>query len=115
MSNSIRFKALGSLERLLRAGTGAARAVLTDWLGLESVGRAALAFALAVDGRHLDLVGGLWLQANDGDRGQICWRQVVLFDTGIQGHKNEQGMRAQYMMFVLQVQICVRCKNKYYG
>lgn len=74
MSNSIRFKALGSEERLLRAGTRVVRAVLTDWLSLESAGRAALSFTFSVDGRHLDLVGGLWFQANDGDLGQICWR-----------------------------------------
>lgn len=74
MSNRIRFEASGSEERLLRAGTQAARAVLTDWLGLESAGRAALAFALAVDGGYLDLVGGLWLQAVDGDPGHVCGR-----------------------------------------
>lgn len=72
--NSVRFKASGSEERLLRAGTGAARAVLTDWLGLESSGAAALAFTFTVDGGHLDLVGGLRHQADNGDRGQGCWR-----------------------------------------
>lgn len=50
------------------------RAVLTDWLSLESSGRAALAFAFSIDGGHLDLVGGLWLQAIDGDLNHACWR-----------------------------------------
>lgn len=67
--NSIRFKA-----SLIKAGTGAARAVLTDWLGLESSGPAALAFTFTVDGGHLDLVGGLRHQANNGDHGRGCWR-----------------------------------------
>lgn len=48
------------------------REVLTDWLGLESAGRAALAFAFTIDGRHLDLIGGFWFQASDGDLGHVC-------------------------------------------
>lgn len=46
-------------------------AVLTDWLRLESAGRAALAFAFAVDGGHPDLIGGLWFQVNNGDPGRV--------------------------------------------
>lgn len=38
---------------------------LTDGLRLEEVGGAALAFTLAVDGRHLHLVSGLRHQARD--------------------------------------------------
>lgn len=70
---------------------GGGAGLLTDWLGLESAGRAALAFTFPVDGGHLDLVGGLWLQANDGDLGQVCWmkRGVTLCrerkDTGGSG------------------------------
>lgn len=52
-----------------------ARAVLTDWLGLERLGRAALAFTFPVDGGHPDLVGGLGLQALDDNLGRACWRQ----------------------------------------
>lgn len=74
MRNSIRFKALGSEESLLGAESGTAREVLTDWLRLEGLARAALAFPFPVDGGHLDLVGGLRLQAGDGDFGQVCWR-----------------------------------------
>lgn len=56
MSSSIRFKAFGSQEHLEQEQE--ARGVLTDWLGLESAGLAALAFAFAVDSRHPDLVRG---------------------------------------------------------
>lgn len=73
----------------VRAGTQAARAVLTDGLGLESAGPAALAFTFAVDGGHLDLVGGLRLQANDGDLGQVCWRRGGVNPCG---HTKEQEM-----------------------
>lgn len=47
--------------------------VRTDRSGLELDGRAALAFAFAVDGGHLDLVVGVRRQAHDGDAGQV-WR-----------------------------------------
>lgn len=62
--NRVRFKASGV------GGTPAA--LLTDWLGLKNSGFAALALAFAVDGGHLDLVGGLRLQAADGDLGVGC-------------------------------------------
>lgn len=51
------------------------KAVLTDGLSLESAGWAALAFTFSVDGGHLDLVGGLWLQAINGDVNHACWRR----------------------------------------
>lgn len=66
---------MGSEERLLEAGTRAVRAVLTDWLRLERFGRGALTFTFAIDGGNPDLVGGLWVQAEDGDLVQICWRR----------------------------------------
>lgn len=50
------------------------RAVLTDRLGLEGADPAAFAFAFAVDGGHLDLVGGLGVQLSDGD-GHVCLRE----------------------------------------
>ena len=75
MSYSVRFRPPGSGQSLLRAGIQEVRAALTDWLGLERAGEAAVAFAFAVDGGHLDLVGGLGLQANDGDHGHVCWRR----------------------------------------
>jgi len=62
----------GSGERLLRAGIQEAREALTDWVGLESAGKAVLAFAFAVDSGHSDLIGGLWFQANDGDQRHVC-------------------------------------------
>lgn len=62
--NRVRFKASGV------GGTPAA--LLTDWLGLKNSGFAALALSFAVDGGHLDLVGGLRLQAADGDLGVGC-------------------------------------------
>lgn len=46
--------------------------VLTQPRRLKGGGRAALASAFTVDGGHLDLVGGLWLQANDGEGGGVC-------------------------------------------
>lgn len=55
-------------ERSRQAG----REVLTDGLRLEGGGRAALAFTFTVNGGHLDLVGGLGLQANDDKFGGIC-------------------------------------------
>lgn len=55
-------------ERSRQAG----REVLTDGLRLEGGGRAALAFTFTVNGGHLDLVGGLGLQAIDGEFGGIC-------------------------------------------
>lgn len=45
---------------------------LTQRLRLEGGGGAALASTFTIDGRHLDLVGGLRLQASDGERGGIC-------------------------------------------
>lgn len=46
--------------------------VLTDWLGFKSGDRAVLPFTFAIDGGHLDLVGGLRFQTNDGDLGHAC-------------------------------------------
>lgn len=72
MSYSFRLKALGSGERFFKAKTLEARGVLTDWLGLEKAGSTALPFAFAVDGGHLDLVGGLWFQASDKNLCLAC-------------------------------------------
>jgi hypothetical protein len=52
------------------------REALTDWLCLEVQRSAALALTLAVDGRHLDLIEGLGLQADDGDHAQACRKKV---------------------------------------
>lgn len=49
-------------------------AVLTDRLGLESSGGAALAFSFAIDGGHSDLVGRFWFQPRDDDLRQLCNR-----------------------------------------
>lgn len=64
----IRFKAAGSGLVWSREE----RQALTDWLRLESAGTAALAFAFAVDGGHLDLVGRLRFQSDDGYPGHVC-------------------------------------------
>lgn len=72
VSYSVRLKAPGSGERFFKAKTLEASEVLTDWLGLERAGRAALPFAFAVDGGHLDLVGGLWFQASDKNLCVAC-------------------------------------------
>lgn len=47
------------------------QALLTDGLGLEGGGGAAVALSFPIDGRHLHLIDRLWLQAPDGELG-VC-------------------------------------------
>lgn len=52
------------------------RDVLTNRLGFKALWGAALSFTLAVDGRYLDLICGLWLQPHNGDQVETCFRQM---------------------------------------
>lgn len=81
------------------------RAVLTDWLSLESAARAALAFTFSVDGGHPDLVGGLRLQAINGDVDHACWRRGSVIPCRYTG--NQETVK-KGTIFVLCVLMCVR-------